>query len=403
MHFAAIAAAGFLVFSSLLALAWLWQAFCALRGIPTLTDLTQLSDPTTLLISDASVGPDVTVVVPACNEEASIEATLRSLLASKGLSVQILAVNDRSTDSTGERMERVASEAAVSGGPHSLQVLHITELPDGWLGKPYAMARAAAQAQGKWVLFTDGDVLFSPDALARALGYAEAEHADHLVLVPTLIVRSFGERAMQAAMQVLAQWTIRLWKVADPRARDFVGLGGFNLFRREAYLSVGGYESLRMEVLDDVRMGWKIKRAGFRQRVAFGPGLVRIRWFHGALSVVRLVEKNGFACYRFRPLLHVLASLGLSVLAVAPLAALACGGWTAVAGTVCLLATILDYWAHRRLTQAPAWMALFFIPCAAVITYAFLRSMALALARGGIRWRGTHYALDTLREQAGHW
>ena len=403
MHFAAIATAGFFIFSTLLALAWLWQACCALRGIPTLTDLTQLADPPSRFVSDASTGPDITVVVPACNEEASIEATLRSLLASKGLRIQILAVNDRSTDSTGERMERVASEAAAAGGPQALQVLHISELPNGWLGKPYAMAQAAAQAQGKWVLFTDGDLLFAPDALARALSYAESERADHLVLVPTLIVRSRGERAMQAAMQVLAQWTVRLWKVADPRARDFVGLGGFNLFRREAYRSVGGYESLRMEVLDDVRMGWKIKRAGFRQRVAFGPGLVRIRWFHGAFSVVRLVEKNGFACYRFRPLLHVLASLGLSVLAVAPLAALACGGWTAVAGAVCLLATVLDYWAHRRLTQAPAWMALLFSPCAAVITYAFLRSMVLAEVRGGIRWRGTHYPLHTLREHSGRW
>jgi len=403
MHLAAIAAGGFLAFSCLLALAWLWQAWSALRGIPTLPDLTQLADPSTSFDSNAFSGPDVTVVVPACNEEASIEATLRSLLASCGVRVQILAVDDRSTDRTGERMERVASEATAAGSPHSLSVLHIRALPEGWLGKPYAMAQAAAQSQAEWILFTDGDVLFAPDALARALRYASAEHADHLVLVPTLIVRSLGERAMQAAMQVLAQWTIRLWKVADPRARDFIGVGGFNLVRREAYRSVGGYESLRMEVLDDVRMGWKIKRAGLRQRVAFGPGLVSIRWFHGALSVVRLVEKNGFACYRFRPFLHVLASLGLSLLAVAPLAALACGGWTAVAGAVCLLATFLAYWAHRRLTQSPAWMALFFSPCAAVITYAFLRSMVLALARGGIRWRGTHYPLDTLREHSGHW
>jgi glycosyltransferase involved in cell wall biosynthesis len=400
MHLAPIAAEGFLVFGWLLALGWLWQAFSALQGMPTLPDLTQLPLPEPLPWTD---GPDLTVVVPACNEEMAIAATLRSLLASRGIRLEILAVNDRSTDLTGEQMERVAVEAADAGGPHMLRILHIRALPEGWLGKPHAMAQAAAQAEAEWVLFTDGDVLFAPDALARALHHAQAERADHLVLTPTLIVHSLGERAMQAAMQVLAEWGLRLWKVADPHARDFIGVGGFNLFRREAYLAVGGFESLRMEVLDDLRIGWKIKRAGLRQRVALGPGLVSIRWIAGALSVIHLLEKNAFATYRFRPLVHVLVGFGLVLVALGPMAALLCGGWTSVAGAVSLLAIVLAYWAQRRLTQSPVWMAAFFGPCIALVTYAFMRSMVLALRRGGIRWRGTLYPLDGLRKQAGRW
>lgn len=395
-------AAGLLLFLvGLLALLWLGQAVAVLRGMPTLPDLTQLA-PLPSTTPDSGV-PDLTVIVPACNEEPNIAATLRSLLASTGLRLEILAVNDRSTDRTGPTMDQVAGEAASSASPHTLRILHIADLPEGWLGKPHAMAAAAAQASAPWLLFTDGDVLFAPDALARALAFARSAGADHLVLVPTLIVHSRAEQAMQAAMQVLAQWAVRLWKVADPRTRDFIGVGGFNLIRRETYQSVGGFESLRMEVLDDMRMGWKLKRAGHRSLVVLGPGLVRIRWIAGALSVIRLIEKNGFATYRFRPALHLIASLGLVLQAILPLAAFFAGRWAAIAGAILWLGIGLTYWANRRLTRIGLWAALFFCPCTAIVAYAFLRSMALAVVRGGIRWRGTFYPLATLRKHAGSW
>jgi len=397
----------FLSLSWLLALSWLGLALAALRGMPSLPDLTRETPPLDLP-KIPNTSPDLAVVVPACDEEQTIAATLRSLLGSTGLRLQIIAVNDRSTDRTGSEMARAQSEA--DAARHQLEILTVETLPEGWLGKPHAMALAASRAQAPWLLFTDGDVLFSPDALARALRYVQAERADHLVLVPTLIVHSLAERAMQFAMQVVALWAIRLWRVANPRARDFVGVGGFNLIRREAYLAVGGFESLRLEVLDDLRIGWKIKRAGLRQRVALGPSLVRIRWIAGALSVVKLIEKNGFSTYRFHPILHVLVSLGLASAALLPLADLAAisvhspvGIAAAAAGAVSALGILLAYRAHRRLTQSPTWLAVFFAPCIAVVTYAFLRSMVLALARGGILWRGTLYPLALLRRNAGRW
>lgn len=386
-----------LILSWTLALLGLAQAIAALRGMPRLPDLTRAEPPVPI----SAAGPDLSVIVPACNQEAAIAATLRSLLASTGLRLHILAVDDRSTDHTGVLMDEVAAEAAST--PHTFQVIHIATLPAGWLGKPHALAMAAAQARAPWLLFTDGDVFFAPDALARTLAYASSEQADHVVLVPTLIVRSWAERAIQAAMQILAQWTIHLWKVADPSTRDFIGVGGFNLIRREAYQSVGGYEAMPFEVLDDLRMGWKLKRSGFCQRVVLGPGLVHIRWIVGALSVISLVEKNGFSLYRFRTPLHLLATLGLALQAVIPIAALFGGLWTISASVVFLLALVLNYQAHRRLTLTPAWYALFYCPCVAIVGYAFLRSMVLALVRGGIRWRGTFYDLATLRRNAGRW
>jgi glycosyltransferase involved in cell wall biosynthesis len=406
---ATLAAMLLLVISWLLALAWLWQAWGALRGMPTLPDLSRISSDALPPLDESAV-PHLTVIVPACNEAESIEASLRSLLASSGIRLEILAVNDRSTDETGKIIDRLAAENANAGGPHMLRTLHIAELPAGWLGKPHAMAKAAALARADWLLFTDGDVVFAPKAISLALRQALAGRVDHFVLVPTLIVHSLAERALQAAMQVLAQWSIRLWKVADPKAKDFVGVGGFNLIRREAYRAVGGFESMPMEVLDDMRMGWKLKRASYRAAVALGPGLVRIRWIAGALSVPKLIEKNSFATFRFQTFLHVLAAAGMLILAWVPLLAVLAGwthlpgaAWIAVSGVFSCAGIALTYWANRRLMQAPVWLAVFFAPCVLLVGYAFLRSMVLALARGGIRWRGTCYPLKVLRQHCGKW
>lgn len=390
----------FLVSSWLLALAWFLHALNALRGMPTLPDLTRIG-AAGLPPLPAGEGPHLTVIVPACNEEDSIQATLRSLLASTGLRLEIIAVDDRSTDRTGALMDQVAAEALCCGGPHRLRVMHVSELPSGWLGKPHALALAARQATAPWLLFTDGDVLFHPQALALGLGYALAQNADHLVLVPTLILKSTGEAAMLAAMNVLAQWTVHIWKVADPRARDFIGVGGFNLVRREVYTRLGGFEALRMEVVDDLRFGWMVKHSGYAQRVALGPGLVRIRWLQGTLGVVRLTEKNGFAIYRYRVGFALLASLGIALSVVLPLAAIAAGGWALTAGLLTYLSIGLTYQANRHATQVSPWLAVFFAPCAAIVIFAMLRSMVLTLVRNGVNWRGTHYPLDELRRHAG--
>ncbi len=383
------------VLSWLLALAWLAHAVIVAQGMATLPDVTE-GAPRDSFATDED---EITVIVPARDEGSSIENTLRTLLASTGVRLQIIAVDDRSSDGTGERMEDVAAEA--SGGSHTLQVMHVKELPVGWLGKPHAMAMAARQARSPWLLFTDGDVMFHPRALEIALREAEARDADHLVLTPTVILRSAGERAMLATMNGLSQWMIRLWKVSDPRARDFIGVGGFNLIRRDVYEKLGGFDALRMEVLDDLRLGWLVKRSGFRQCVVVGHNLVRLRWLRGPLAVIGLAEKNAFAAYRYNVALTLLACLGMLVAALLPLMAIFAGGAALIAGLLCYLAVALIFWGNRKVTPAPAWLAVLYAPATMVVLYALLRSMLLALARQGVDWRGTRYPLKELRRYAG--
>src|SRR5262249_6223146 len=153
---------------------------------------------------------------------------------------EVIAVNDRSTDRTGEHMDNVASLPEAHG---RLKVVHVSELPPGWLGKPHAMWTAANAADGEWLLFTDADVLYRPDVLRRTLAYAEAERADHVVLFPRMIMHSPGERMMIAFFQTLFVFGHRPWKVADPKTKDHMGVGAFNLVRRSVYESVGTYRA----------------------------------------------------------------------------------------------------------------------------------------------------------------
>lgn len=386
-------------FSWALAAAWLGKGIAALRSMPRLPDLSRTNLDSLPAIPDRE-GPDLTVVIPARDEEAAIESCLRSLLASTGLRLQIIAVDDRSADRTGERMDSIATDARFLNSPHRLDVIHISELPSGWLGKPRALASGAQRATAPWILFTDGDVTFAAHALHLALREAVSLHAEHLLLVPTLILRSAGERAVVGAMQAVALWAVRYWKVADPDARDSMGAGGFNMIRRDVYRHVGGFEALRMEVLEDIHFGARVKRAGFAQRIVLGPDLVRVRWIEGTFAVTRLLEKNGFAVTRYRIGLHLLACLAFAVDAILPIAAMAYGGWTAVAGILTYIGIFCGYQATRRITHVSAWYAITFAPAVLLVAWAFLRSMLLALARGGILWRGTLYPLADLRRAA---
>src|SRR5271165_5989535 len=183
-----------LILDWIIVLLWTALILSTLRNIhrvPNLLDppYAQPLDPTPL--------PLISVIVPACNEEANIEATLRSLLAIDSVPIEIIAVDDRSTDSTSAILDKLAVEFQ-----SRLAVLHITELPPGWLGKTHAMALAARQAATPWLLFTDGDILFSPDSLLRALNFAHAERADHVVIFPTMILKTFGETMMVAIFQL---------------------------------------------------------------------------------------------------------------------------------------------------------------------------------------------------------
>ncbi|MGC9291215.1 MAG: glycosyltransferase [Acidobacteriaceae bacterium] len=384
----------FAVFAWLIAAVWASRVVTALVMLPRVPDLRRKEYDH---LQQKTGWPSLVVIVPAKNESRAIRATLQSLLASDYPNLQIIAVDDRSTDATGEIMDAIASQPQSKG---RLRVLHVTDLPAGWLGKPHAMALAAQSAHTDWLLFTDADVLFAPDAFRRALHYAEQEHADHLVVYPTMLLKGFGERMFLSFFQGISVWAARAWKVADPRAkRDFVGVGAFNMVRRSVYDALGGYEALRMEVLEDMRLGYRVKEAGFAQRVAFGRDLARIRWAESVWGMMGNLTKNMFSAFRFRVSLLLAACVGLLFLCLTPFVALVVPGaarWAGVVTLLLLLLLNLRYWPQTRISP----VCLVFFPVGMLLfLYTLLRSMVLTLLRGGVLWRGTLYPLAELREQ----
>jgi len=193
--------------------------------------------------------PLVSVLVPARNEEGRILATsLRSALAQDYENFEVVAVDDRSTDATVFIMRSIAAEDA------RLRVVEGRELPEGWLGKPYALQQALEAARGEWVLATDADMLFDPAALRTAMAYARRRNCDAVSLIPQFEAHTFWERVFIPTWGwgVLILYPLDL--VNHPRSPLAVGIGGFFLMRRAALEGVGGFAVVRDEVLDDFRL-----------------------------------------------------------------------------------------------------------------------------------------------------
>ena len=382
------------IVGTVLAGAWFSRIVDAALGMPKVADICRPEWDRNLV--SPSGNPHVSIIVPARNEEESIEQALTQLLALDYDNYEIIAVNDRSTDRTGEIMENLAAESSARG---QLRVIHHHELPKGWLGKTHAMWTATNHAAGDWLLFTDADVMFKPESLRRALAYAEAERADHVVLFPRMIMKRAGEYMTIAFFQTMFVFGHRPWKVADPKTRDHMGVGAFNLIRRTVYEAVGTYEALRMEVLDDMKLGKVVKNAGFAQRNVFGEDLISIRWARGAMGVVNNLTKNFFAVLSFQWWRTLISAFGLAFLNLMPFFGVwLAHGWARLTYAVALLSIFLIYLGMSWRSAVPPYYFLLHPISTVLFVYTLLRSMFLTLWNDGIVWRGTKYPLEELRK-----
>jgi glycosyltransferase involved in cell wall biosynthesis len=376
-----------------LALAWFWRILDAALGVHKITDLARPEWD-----RRPRANPRVSVIVPARNEEADIERTLTSLLALYYSNYEVIAVDDRSMDRTAEIIDQLSLSRAEASATGRFSVIHVGKLPSGWLGKTHAMWSAGKRATGEWLLFTDADVIFRPDCLRRAVAYAESVRADHVVIFPRIIMKTPGERMMIAFFQTLFVFGHRPWKVADPSSRDHMGVGAFNLVRRSVYESVGTYERLRMEVLDDMKLGKVVKESGYAQRNVFGGDLISLYWARGTLGIVGNLTKNFFAILSFQWPRTVVTCVALALLNLWPFA----GFWLAhgrarLPYAIALFSMFLIYVGMSW--KSPIRPYYFFLhPISSTLfIYTLLRSMCLTLARDGVVWRGTKYPLDQLR------
>lgn len=369
---------------TLLALGWWGFTLGRLRDLRYVRPLPVLES------AAVESGPEtISVIVPARNEGARLAGTLERLLAQTGVDLQVIVVDDRSDDGTAERL------GALARTEPRLQVVRVDELPAGWMGKPHACHVGSGHARGDWILFMDADVWLDDNVLARSLNAARRDGADHVTLFPGEDGLSFPIRAAQLnfAMGMLAMGS----RVNRDQRFGFIGIGAFNLVRRERYHAFDGHRPLRFEVVDDMKLGLLVRLAGGRSRVYAATRELKVQWAGSIGGLIVALEKNYFAGFDYSLPMALAAVSFLSVAHLGALAGAVIGGvpgWLATAG---LASSILPAAVMARHTGGPWWPALLTPLTGLVQGVAVAWSAWSIWSRGGVVWRETFYPLAELR------
>ena len=336
------------------------------------------------LRADARPGrePLVSIVIPARDEARIIERTVRALLAQTYPCLEVIVVNDRSTDGTG----------AILRGIHDdrLKVLDGEEPPEGWLGKPWALHQGSLLARGELLLFVDADVVYSPAAIRAAVAHRELRDPSLLTLLPYFEMRGLGENAAMPMLAMFCFSFMPTWMSNRTRfAALAVGGGTGNLVVRAAYDAAGGHEALKDSVVDDVALARLVRRAGGATEVVRADDLVSLRMYHGLTEVVEGFTKNAFAVFGRNYVVGILIAAGTVIFHILPYGLAVAGDRIGIATVVIISITRLILFRALRYRLDNA---LFLHPVmAAIWLWIFLRSIWLTGIRRKLLWRGRTY------------
>jgi len=334
------------------------------------------------------VHPDVSIIIPARNEEVSLGACLESLVSQQGVEFEIIVVNDHSVDRTREIAESFAKAHVIDAGP----------LPPGWTGKNNAVATGAQAARGEWLLFTDADTVHLPGSLSRSLAEAKQNAAALLSYSPEQVVTGFWERAVMPVIfaELAAQY--RPSEVSDARSPAAAANGQYILITREAYDAIGGHAAIASNLLEDVELARAVKRSGRKIRFRFGGDAVRTRMYRSFSQLREGWIKNlailfpapaRLAIWRFLEFLALVFSLALFILFVAYREFLF--------APLFLIGPILTLWriARAHFSWKANALVLFGLP---LFSYLLLRSK-LSQQRGKVSWKGREYGTADSRPE----
>ena len=336
--------------------------------------------------------PMVSIVVPARNEARGVEAAVTSLLHLDYPRFELIAIDDRSSDGTGDILDRV------SRADSRLRVIHVTELPLGWLGKNHAMSVGATAARGEYVLFTDADVVFERTVLKRAVTLMEQHALDHLAAIPEVRVPGVALNAFVAAFGVFFLLYSRPWSVPNPRSRHHIGIGAFNLLRASVYQAIGTHQAIAMRPDDDMKLGKLVKKHGFRQEAALAGPLLLVEWYSSLPEAVNGLMKNAFAGVGYRLAGVIGSTLSIVALFVWPFVGVLVTSGAPRALNVLSVALIVLIFAMTSRGRPMRTLYVLAFPFSALLfTYVVWRSALRALIRGRVEWRGTEYPLSEMR------
>jgi glycosyltransferase involved in cell wall biosynthesis len=368
-------------------------AFWIFHGLETAYGARKLPRMKAVVPASDEECPSISLLLAARDEEAKLPAAIETLAALDYPRLEIVAADDRSADATGKILDDVAAK-----NPR-FRVVHVQELPPGWLGKPHALQKAYESSSGEWLLFTDADVKFEESILRRAVAFAQREQLDHLTLVTNVEMHGFWETVALTFFGLAFFLGNAPHRAGDPRSGSYMGVGAFQMLKRSVYEQIGTHRKLAMEVVDDMKIGKLVKRGGFRSGVAISEELVSLRWHAGLRNVIRGVTKNFFAAFGYRLEFAMVGLLGMLLVNVAPFVGIfVTHGWTRVLCAVAL-AIALCIHAGADVFNGVSPLYALTLPIGAVLfCYMIARSVVATLWHGGVTWRGTFYPLEQLKK-----
>jgi chlorobactene glucosyltransferase len=335
----------------------------------------------------------VSIIVPARNEERSIEHCVRSLLAQSVPNLEVIVVDDRSTDRTPAILDTIAREDA------RLHVIRGAELPEGWVGKPWALHQGFLTSRGRWLLFTDADSEHEPHSASSAIAFAVAQDADALTISTNQVMGTLAERAiLPSILGMIFFATGPFDAINDPAQPDrAIANGQYLLVERRAYEAIGGHAALAHTILEDVEFARRIKADGrYRLMLAGGEDLASVRMYHSLREIWDGFTKNVYLGPG-----GDLRALGagfvfLSAISyVPPLLAIRAAAtkrpWLALEALACTAATMATAsWAvsNTCMPRRLGWFQPFGTAILAAIT---VNSTVLFLSGRGVEWRGRRY------------
>ena len=357
-----------------------------------------------------AIAPLISICIPARNEEKNISKCVESALTQDYPNFEVIVLDDRSTDATAEILRQLASHQCLGHRRrqnNKLKVIHGSDLPSGWAGKPHALYQAAKSARGEWLCFVDADTFLSPQTLSSCLVKAIETKADLFTIMTRQIMGTFWEKVILPLVMTALSVGFSPRRVNDPKLRDAVANGQFILIRRSIYDAIGGHESVKDQIVEDKAIAEKVKWNGYRLIVADGKQVAKTRMYTSLASMWEGWTKNIYLGLRDRPSMLLLGAFGATVALIAALFMpiwpllgvlwyLNGGGWMALGVIIKSLIVWGALLLARGLTAhgmgISPWYA-FTTPLGAGIFAAMMLVSAWKVLSGrGVTWKGRSYS-----------
>lgn len=402
-----------LLFSSLP----LWQAIVFMILFARLTDylhykkgIIKLPNVKPPLPPEPTPALDVGIVVPARNEEKRIHLCLRSILRSTGLwRLRIVAVNDRSSDGTKALMEDAAKESktlATESNSNPFEVINIEELPADWIGKPHACWTGANKLKlwsggpPEFILFTDGDTIFHERAIFEAALHMKRNDIDFLTAFPRPEFHSRTEGAFLSLFAMLINFFSKPWSMSQKRGKNHMGIGAFMMVRSSTYFKLGGHQTIKYNITEDLKLSLLFRGAGYKCAVALAQDRLSLRWGDGLVATWKGLLKNTFAAFDYSFIKTVLGCFGVLLIFLSPWIALLADQFTTILALVNLAILFFMHYALSKELGGSAISNFLLNPIMALCFCALsLFSAVKAIGDGGIQWRDRFYPLGQLKRQ----